>query len=148
MGRHKKPTEMKLLEGTYRKDRAGKNPPVQYGNILSIPEPPPGLNDGAKKAWPRISEILINSGVLQEIDIEPLAAYCNEMGVYWEATLICQKNGYIGNDGRRNSASIVARDALKNAMQLMALFGITPVNREKLRMEAKPETTDPMKQYF
>lgn len=143
-----KPTAIKKLEGTYRKDRHGTKDPINYGKILSIPEPPPGLTDSARDSWPRISQILINSGVLQEIDIEPLAAYCNEMAVYWDATLICQKEGFVKEDGRRHSANIVARDALKNAMALMSLFGITPVHREKLRVEAKPEEKDPFNTYF
>lgn len=47
-GRPKKPKEMKVLEGTFRKDRDAGTPLVQPG---AFPEPPAYLNDRQRELW-------------------------------------------------------------------------------------------------
>lgn len=46
-GRKRKPTELKVLEGSFRKDRHGDAPPV----VAGFPEAPACLMDAEKELW-------------------------------------------------------------------------------------------------
>ncbi len=66
------------------------------------------------------------------------------MAIHWNCLDYCNKNEHFDDEGRRTAQSRLAESALKNAKDLMVLFGITPVAREKLRIQPKKDMTDPM----
>ena len=76
-GRKPKPTTLKLVTGTYRKDRANKDEPKPK---VGIPSPPDFLNADALQEWGRMSEKLYQLGMLAEIDRGIFAAYCQAFG--------------------------------------------------------------------
>jgi len=51
-GRKKKPDELKVLEGTWRKDRDGDRPPsVAPDGLVEFPEPPKHLTPAQRDLW-------------------------------------------------------------------------------------------------
>ncbi len=73
-GRPKKPTKLKILEGTYREDRANKN---EATPDPGIPEMPEHLSEGAKEEWEKMSVLLCEDGLISPIDKACLSMYCS-----------------------------------------------------------------------
>ena len=76
-GRKPKPTKLKVIQGTFRKDRANPNEPIPE---TEIPSPPDFLNADALQEWGRMSEKLYQLGMLAEIDRGIFAGYCEAYG--------------------------------------------------------------------
>lgn len=76
-GRKPKPTKLKVIQGTFRKDRANPDEPNPK---TKIPSPPDFLNADALQEWGRMSEKLYQLGMLAEIDRGIFAAYCDSYG--------------------------------------------------------------------
>ena len=72
-GPPKKPTSLKLIQGTFRSDRALAHE-VKPDTV--IPPVPAHLTDEAKVEWGRISQELYQLGLLSNIDRAALAMYC------------------------------------------------------------------------
>jgi len=127
------PRKIKLLRGTFRKDRA----PAQ------IPEPPRGakppswLSTAAKKEWARMAPWLEDQGLLTKADEAAFATYCDLYATVQEYRKLCRKHG----------AAIAIREGYRNALmkvvtamkQYLGLFGLSPADRE--RIGAQPAST-------
>src|SRR5688572_22509593 len=121
-GVNRKPTVMKLLEGTYRQDRAVDNEPQPQK--LTIPPPiPESLNEFGRKHWESQSLEMVKIGLLTTSDVDQFAAYCNEMGAYWEAERNrkeCMENKKYSEVNRWFN---FAQKHLKSARDLAIQFG-------------------------
>ena len=113
----RKPTSMKLLEGTYRRDRA--NPAEPKPEVGA--EPPPWLPaDGpARDAWNRLAPVLTSMRVLTEADGDALAVGCVALADYLAAS--ADPIGW-----RR------ASDAWKRYVAVLVQFGMTPSSRARV----------------
>lgn len=92
-GQKPKPTHLKLVTGTARRDRMPKNEPMPD---LALPPVPPELCDDAKLEWGRVSIELYKLGLLTSIDRSALAAYCAAWGRFVRAERMLRTLG----DGR------------------------------------------------
>ncbi|WP_094023825.1 P27 family phage terminase small subunit [Maliponia aquimaris] len=72
-GRKPKPTDLKLVTGTNRADRAN---PAEHRPPPALPEPPAHLKHEARAEWTRVSRQLLALNILSEIDRAALAACC------------------------------------------------------------------------
>src|SRR5689334_3267228 len=80
-GSNRKPTVMKVMQGTARKDRMNPNEPK--GDAVKIPQPPPEyLEAEAKAVWARDIAHLVKMGVFSESDYSFFEGYCIERGRY------------------------------------------------------------------
>ena len=79
--------------------------------------------------------------MLHQIDLQLIAAYCNEMSLYIETEIMLREKGRIqifkNSDGTLKHAQAVpyqkiAKDALDKAMKLATQFGLTPVARASI----------------
>jgi P27 family predicted phage terminase small subunit len=91
-GPPKKPTQLKVIEGTFRKDRARAKEPKPE---TAVPEAPSHLSDEARVEWDRISIELAKLGLLSRIDRAALAAYCECWADWVNASKRC-----VGADGK------------------------------------------------
>jgi len=139
----KKPTKIKKLEGTYRKDRAPKN--EMDVPLLDKVEVPSGLiNDFASSEWIKQTKILSSLDMLAETDTSILLSYCNEIGKYFECQEILKEKGYTtvsvktGYEQQRPEVSI-GNSALDKAIKLSDKFGFNPAARTKIEMPQKPK---------
>jgi P27 family predicted phage terminase small subunit len=155
-GPPKKPTKLKLLQGTFRKDRAPGNEPKPEPAIPPVPEQ---LSPQAKVEWTRISKELSTLGLLTRIDRAALAAYCEAWSDWLDASQRCRtkagkdlkviKTGErvkYGADGKvieRSGGNFIENpyySIKKRSAELMhkflTEFGMTPAARS--RINAKP----------
>jgi len=65
MARPRKPKQLKIVQGTYRKDRANPHEPKPQPRIPSCPWE---LCDTAKKEWRRLAPELHQLGLLTALD--------------------------------------------------------------------------------
>src|SRR5437667_3888675 len=70
----RKPTALKVLHGTFRKDRAVQN---ELAPTPGAPTPPSWFDKLAKAEWLRIVPELAASGVLSMVDGAALEGYCS-----------------------------------------------------------------------
>lgn len=145
-GQNRKPTVMKIMEGTYRKDRAVPNEPKP--EVVVIPPPmPEGLNDFAQKEWEKMTLELTKIGMLTTIDSSQLAAYCNEIGNYWECEQLRKevKAENESDEAQEKAAQFyknyfdMAQKHLKAARDLAIQFGFTPASRTRINLPKKDE---------
>lgn len=129
-GRPRKPTHLKLLEGTYRPDRAVKNeprPPVE------APSCPTWLHREAKREWRRVMPQLLAAGLITHLDRAALAAYCQCYAYWWEADRAIKRHGttQVTDKGYIAPRPEVAmrKSALAEMRRFGAEFGLSPGTR-------------------
>ncbi|WP_127506259.1 phage terminase small subunit P27 family [Paenibacillus humicus] len=141
-GPRPKPTELKVLEGTYRNDRAPVNEPKPSAPN-QLPKAPPYFNATARKEWNRIGPELMRLGLLTIADMTLFEAYCLSYSRHAEATKSLKKAGtmfheYTNKAGATNfvqrpEIAVIQKEAAVIKM-LCAEFGLSPAARA--RMEA------------
>jgi len=148
MPNHKKPTKLKKVQGSYRKDRELDNA-MEFEPVKRLPDCPVKLEQHkyAVEIWNEASEELYNLKMLYKADRQLLMAYCVEMSKYWE----CQDDEiecsltYSGEELHKVKSSF-ARAALLHinvARAIAGEFGFTPSSRTKISMP-KQKPNDPM----
>jgi P27 family predicted phage terminase small subunit len=135
------PTAIKELRGTLEKSRILTNEmKVTINN--DIPQAPEDLNIEAKKIWNSVCHELKNNGILANVDLELVEAYCAELSQYKEAVrqikktspLIKSPSGY----AMVSPWQTIRKQSLKAAMDLGQLFGVTPSARTRIGHNVKP----------
>lgn len=141
-GPRNKPSELKVLEGTYRPDRAAKNEPKPRAPN-SLPDPPSYFDAVAKKEWKRIGPELMRLALLTVVDMGAFEAYCLSYSRLVAATKSLKKSKVMFHEytNKAGATNFVARPEIaviqKESMVIKAFcaeFGMTPAART--RMEA------------
>lgn len=137
-----KPTKLKKLEGTYRKDR-------DIGGELA---PPPGtptipkwLDEEAKAEWARIVPQLVELGVLTGLDGGALERYCVAHSNWVRAQLDVQKKGAVLKTPfgpQKNPNVKIALEERAAARQLAGELGLSPSARSRVKVPEKPAAED------
>lgn len=145
-----KPTHLKIIEGTFRKDRAPANEPKPKPYVPTCPR---WLGHEAKAEWRRIVPELMQLGLLTKIDRSALAAYCGAYEMWYEAkksldeagTLVqVTESGYVAP---RPEVGII-NSALKTMKAFLAEFGMSPASRTRVNAESSPtKTEDPWAEF-
>jgi P27 family predicted phage terminase small subunit len=139
-GRKKLPTKIKEMQGTLDVSRAVINE-MQIDKCNEIPIAPEWLSEIGKEEWYKVTNQLFNLQMLHQIDLQLIAAYCNEMSLYIETEIKLRDKGRIqvfkNTDGSIKHAQAVpfqkiAKDALDRAIKLATQFGFTPVARASI----------------
>jgi len=142
-GRKPKPTKLKVIQGTFRKDRANPDEPVPENKI---PSPPDFLNADALQEWGRMSEKLYQLGMLAEIDRGIFAAYCQAFGRWAEAERLIKEKGMVIKTKAGNiiqsPAVGIANKAMKEMRDNASLMGIPATMRSKVHPIVTPEQTN------
>jgi phage terminase small subunit len=122
-GPGKKPTSLKVVAGTERKDR--KEELILDMPALSVaPSPPDWLNAHAQKEWHRLVPILLSNKILTEASLGSLAQMCALFG----------KVVQLYAAGEAPTASMLG--TLRN---LSNDFGLTPVAQGKVKFIAEDQ---------
>lgn len=149
MGRPRKPTEVRELEGNpgHRPiPDSPKYPPI-CGQV------PPELGEYGRNLWERLVTANGRNGVLQETDWPTLLAMCQEWELYQTAMREVSEGGFTvdtrGNSDAspsrvRNPARLIAQGAFDRFEKLAARFGLTPVDRARIDSGAEREEMDPV----
>ena len=150
-GRPRTPTKLKILRGTFRKDRAPKREPNPR-STKRVPAPPSYLGTVAKAEWRAVAAELHRQGLLTRVDRSVLASYCqmhareqacgkvvDEMG-----TTFMTEKGYVVQ--RPEVAMEQKYAALKK--QFAAEFGFTPSSRSRIEVPEQPLDDDPAERFM
>jgi len=133
MANPKKPTNLKIIQGTFRKDRATPNEPKPN---INIPSPPDHLSKEALIEWDRITPILYNLGLLSDLDMVALAAYCQAYGRWTQAEMELKGSGIIiktqNGNVIQNPLVGIANQAMIQTHKFLVEFGLTPASRSKV----------------
>jgi P27 family predicted phage terminase small subunit len=135
---------LKLIEGTFRRDRDGNTPEPPSGE--KVPRPPLKLDRIAQREWKRIATPLHAMGVLKEIDTSALLAYCEAWSDFVDARnklaesgakVIKTKNGNI----IENPYYSIKKRAMEILLRFQIEFGITPSSRMRIQVPKAPKGT-------
>ena len=153
-GRPRKPTQLKVIQGTFRKHRAPKNEP-KPPPVDRVPAPPRHLSLEAKKLWKKLAKKLKEQGLLTVLDLASLEVCCFNWGLYQELRKAilrrCKSfSAYLKN---RNSQTALEYTAMKNAFLMYKSFatefGLSPAARARIDLpEPKSKASDPMEKLF
>lgn len=149
-----KPTALKVIEGTFRKDRAPKN---EAKPAVKAPSCPRWLHREAKREWRRIVPELLTLGLLSQIDRAALAAYCEAYAEWWEADRTIREEGRYqtfitktGSEYRQVHPAVgVKNNAIDRMRRFASEFGMTPAARTRVEAAERDEKPkDPAERFF
>lgn len=138
----KKPTALKRIDGTYRKDRANHREP-KPAPAESL-EPPIPLDEHALKFWDYHASRLSKLNLLTELDVYALALASEWWSIHRRA--MDGLKGDLLHETESNGECCrpelaAAKQALGHLTTLMARFGMDPISRSKISVEP-PEKKD------
>ncbi len=145
-GRPRLPAADKKAKGTFQKCRNPQDE-VKYSVAKKKPSPD-SLNSFGKWLWDTLSEKLIESGVLTEVDYPAFEMMCIRYGQFREIQDEVRKNytANIENEKGQVTGLIRQMNADQEAcFHLMQEFGLGPVSRNKFGIRKKDEPTEDQK---
>lgn len=136
-----KPSKLKKLEGTYRKDRdaggASLQPPP------GVPLRPKWLDKEARAEWDRVVPQLVELKVLTGLDGGALERYCVAHSNWVKAQRDVQKHGPVVKTPfgpQKNPAIKLAQEERAAARLLAGELGLSPSARSRVKVtEKEPE---------
>jgi P27 family predicted phage terminase small subunit len=138
MGRHRKPTKMKIEHSILREDRDKIN---IEGQDLSEIEVPGILDPAAYEIYRDLAVKISDMGLLMEVDCYMLSILANDIYEYGEIVKRLQEPGqeYLQADANgtiRRNPLLLAKNKLSESIQSIGkLYGFTPINRAGLPIE-------------
>lgn len=134
------PTQLKLIRGNPGQRALNKSEPIPPAVPIGKPS---WLSDLASTEWDRVAPQLKKMRILTDVDVMPLAAYCEAVARFIEASAILKVQGPVVLGYRdypvKNPAGQMARDALADLKSLAQEFGMTPSARSRISL---PEGAD------
>lgn len=151
----KKPTALKKLQGTDRKDRTTDN---EFNPTIEVnKDVPDGLNEWGSKLWIDLFDEYSKFDLISRVDVGSLMVLCNEFGRYCEADDLLKAQGLevvedilnrdgdiVGQKKVINPLIKVVSDAFKNYKSMCTEFGLTPASRTKISAPPKEKNIDPL----
>lgn len=139
-----KPRELKALQGTLRPDRLKPRPKMRSGVVRC----PPGQPDDVRKLFAWLVRELQPSGMLQPAYI-PLILQWATAEAYWRraAQALAEEGLFYAepaHPGRlaKHPAHQMMREYMAIARQCAGLFGLSPVDRERISAPMGGEEED------
>lgn len=152
MAKGRKSTPSKILQlrgGTRHSHKPARDQEPQPPE--KMPPCPKVLDKIAKKEWRRAGKLLMDIGLLAEIDMVTLAGYCDAYSRWYQATEKVHEMGMVfkktdGTPGL-NPYLRVAREAFEQMMKNACLCGMSPSSRASLKVE-KPKPRSKMEEFM
>jgi len=137
------PTALKILAG----NPGGRPLPVNEPKPEpTIPPCPAHLGKDARKEWKRITPELEKLGILTQIDMAGLAAYCVCYGRWVEAERMLKRHGLTVTAQSGYEAKspwlTIADKCLDQMRRYATEFGFTPASRSKVSAVPSPDDAD------
>ena len=143
-----KPTILKKLSGTLRKDRTNASEPKPEP---LLPASPSHLSKEARKYWKESYKLLSDTGILTKTDEDSLALFCETKARWIHAKERLAKDGpvIIAQSGFpvQNPYLQIMNKAHEQMMKLLVEFGMTPAARTKVHaVPTEPKEPNPFSQ--
>jgi P27 family predicted phage terminase small subunit len=140
-GRPPKPSNIKLLQGTFRKDRE----PEQTPEYSTDTAPPKEIDGRALIEWQTLAPMMARAGVLTEIDRNALAQYCRTWAAYLSACEEYERDGVMTENrfGDRvpSNALLTAMKLNAELVRLSGILGLDPSSRGRLNVGKKQKAS-------
>lgn len=114
--------------------------------VTSIPDAPSHLTESAKAEWDRVTPVLKKLGLITDLDMAALAAYCQAYGRWHEAETKIKELGDKGlvettPSGYKQMSVLlqVSNRAVDQMHKFMTEFGMTPSNRTSVTPSPQPD---------
>ena len=131
MSRPRTSTELKLVSGTYRRDRSA--PKTILTRLERMPKAPKRLSAEARKQWRRLAHAAKETGAMTASDLIAFELLCRTLATAIEAEEIIAEEGATitaGGGGRKaHPALAMMATARAQAAALLAQFALTPRGR-------------------
>ena len=161
-GRPRKPTKLKLLQGTLQPCRTNKKEPKLKAEM---PLASSALTEKDKKAWRRMRRIIGPINIATKADVIALEELTTAYVDFWEARKVVDQNGttYISKaikginaEGKQVMSVIVRRrpeveimtDAWHRIEKMLSHFGLSPSSRSKVSVVGELKEEDPFDQFI
>jgi P27 family predicted phage terminase small subunit len=147
-GRPRKPTNLKIIEGTARADRINPDEP-QYET--EIPSCPAQLSAGAKAIWFRVAPELKEKGLIAKINRETFAAYCSYADRFLKAERMIRTEGEVIGTAFGPKTNPWVGISLKCGAQMRQfseLYGLTPSSAGKVNAKPKEKEKPKARERF
>lgn len=146
-GRKPTPTRMRILRGNPGRRPLNAREPSP---VVVVPEPPTHLAAEALEEWQRIAPLLVEEGLLTNLDRAGLAAYCVAYGRWVEAEEHVRKLGVLvkspGGFPIHSPYLSIANRAMEQMHRLLAEFGMSPSSRSRVTGK-RQEEKDPFEDF-
>jgi len=155
-GRPRKPRQLKILQGTFRKDRNPEQEPEPPPPLDRKLRPPSTLNKWGKAFWNEHIGELAETGVLTNVDIPSFEVTAATFGQWKEAEHIVFHDEFKRKrtleDYMRNRAYerknmpelIVMEKARSDFLRYSIQFGLIPASRNRIDITRDHRKVDPM----
>lgn len=142
MGRHAKPTALKLLQGNPGKRKLDKNAPAPVP-LVEVPKPPEWLGEWATEMWETIAPWLVQTGIMTRTDTHNLVVFCAAYDRWRQAEAEVAEAGITVVDAKgvlkKNPACTVVNESLRQLASFGAALGLDPASRARLMGSHGPE---------
>jgi P27 family predicted phage terminase small subunit len=113
--------------------------------LTRVPTPPRRLNAEARKIFKRLAKIQIAMRTLTEADLDSLTTLASAIAEYHRLDAHVVEHFEEMLTSPCYPVALAMRDrAAERSMKLAQKFGMTPVDRTRLRIETEPVSEDPM----
>lgn len=142
-GRKKKPTPLKVIQGTFRKDRANDQEPVPNGNLSTAPE---HFSDEQRVVWD-YAITHAPKGLLKNLDLSVLEVWVTAYVFHREAVkkiaiagqVIKTPSGYPVTNPYMSNMNRQVQNMIKAASEM----GFTPASRSRIVVAEESSKDDP-----
>lgn len=139
----RKPDELKIIEGTFRRDRSNPDAPTVPAGI---PEAPAWLSERATELFAQLCVVLDSLNIASPADaamIALLASRLEEIEIL-TATIEDQGRTYQGESGLWKARPEVSQrnEAMRHCHALLSEFGLSPATRNRVTA-TKPAEQNP-----
>ena len=144
-GRKPTPTPLKLLRGNPGRRPLRDDEPRPKPHL---PAAPSHLGAAAKKEWRRAGRMLVQLGLVSELDRAAFAAYCTVWGRWVEAEEALRTYGVMMKSPNgfpvQSPYLAVANRAMEQMRSLLAEFGMSPASRTRVSGVTREDGHDPL----
>ena len=137
-GRNKLPKEIKIAQGTYRKNQEHER--IEGSDIKNV-TPPEYLSDNAKKYFNSIVRLCVEQNTMKSQDIFVCVDLAEVLELKeWAINRINEEGKLQTNDAGHQSvhpAVIIYDKTVDKVIKLSSLLGLSPAAREKIRPKVK-----------
>jgi P27 family predicted phage terminase small subunit len=148
-GRTPKPTQLKRLAGTLRKNRQNLDEPMPEAGT---PEAPADLDARARAAWDYYAPILSGCRLLTLADREMLACFCAAAGRRSQAEEELAKSGPVVKSPSgypiQNPWLSIANKSLEQLLRFGQELGLSPASRTRVKSLPAAQGTTGRKRFF
>ena len=133
-----KPTRLKLLQGNPGKRGLNQNEP-QPRKQESVPRVPEMLGEVGKREWLRVGRLLIDLGLLTDLDLTAFLLYCKTYERWLQAEEQLQLSGLLVKTPNGHQVQspylAIANKAMAQLKSISQEFGMTPASRSRVGVD-------------